>query len=103
MQVAVHDLKAHLSRFLSRAQAGESIEVTSHNRLIARIVGVPAGTAEELREKGLAPPKRLSENVENSRSSRGHRSVASAVCVQLEGASSIGRPSLSVSTRPMLP
>jgi len=50
MQVAVHDLKAHLSRFLSRAQAGESIEVTSHNRLIARIVGVPAGTAEELRE-----------------------------------------------------
>lgn len=50
MQVAVRDLKAHLSRFLSRAQAGESIEVTSHNRLIARIVGVPDGTAEGLRE-----------------------------------------------------
>jgi prevent-host-death family protein len=50
MQVAVRDLKAHLSRFLSSAQAGESIEVTSHNRLIARIVGVPIGTAEGLRE-----------------------------------------------------
>lgn len=50
MQVAVRALKAHLSRFLSHAQAGESIEVTSHNRLIARIVGVPTGTAEGLRE-----------------------------------------------------
>jgi prevent-host-death family protein len=50
MQVAVRELKAHLSRFLSRAQAGESIEVTSHNKLIARIVGVPAETAEGLRQ-----------------------------------------------------
>jgi prevent-host-death family protein len=50
MQVAVRDLKAQLSRFLSQAQAGESIEVTSRNRLIARIVGVPTETAEELRE-----------------------------------------------------
>lgn len=49
MQVAVRDLKAHLSRFLTRAQAGEAIEVTSHNRLIARIVGVPAEAAVALR------------------------------------------------------
>ncbi|MFP4063607.1 MAG: type II toxin-antitoxin system Phd/YefM family antitoxin [Halochromatium sp.] len=50
MQVAVRDLKTHLSRVLSQAQAGEPIEVTSRNRLIARIVGVPTGTAERLRE-----------------------------------------------------
>ena len=49
MQVAIRELKAHLSRILSRAQAGEPIEVTSHNRLIARIVGIPAGTADGLR------------------------------------------------------
>ncbi|MFB1502192.1 MULTISPECIES: type II toxin-antitoxin system Phd/YefM family antitoxin [unclassified Thiocapsa] len=50
MQVAVPELKANLSRVLSRAQAGELIEVFSHNKLIARIVGVPAGVAEGLRE-----------------------------------------------------
>ncbi|MFB1490880.1 MULTISPECIES: type II toxin-antitoxin system Phd/YefM family antitoxin [unclassified Thiocapsa] len=73
MQVAIRDLKANLSRMLTRAQAGESIEVTSHNTLIARIVGIPSGTAEGLREligrgtlswRGgkpqLAPPVELS-------------------------------------------
>jgi prevent-host-death family protein len=49
MQVAVRELKAHLSRILSRAQGGEPIEVTSHNRLIARIVGIPGGMADGLR------------------------------------------------------
>jgi prevent-host-death family protein len=73
MQVAVRDLKTNLSRILARAQAGESIEVTSHNKLIARIVGIPSGTAEGLRESigrgtlswsggkpRLAPPVALS-------------------------------------------
>ena len=73
MRVAIRDLKANLSRILSRAQAGESIEVTSHNKLIARIVGIPSGTAEGLRESigsgtlswsggkpQLAPPVELS-------------------------------------------
>ena len=49
MQVAIRELKAHLSRILSYAQGGEPIEVTSHNRLIARIVGIPGGTADGLR------------------------------------------------------
>ena len=48
MQVAVRDLKANLSRLLSRAQAGEAIEVTSHNKPIARIVGIPSGIVEGL-------------------------------------------------------
>jgi len=41
MPIAVRELKASLSRVLLRAQAGEVIEVTSHNRPIARIVGIP--------------------------------------------------------------
>lgn len=42
MQVPVRELKAALSSYLARAQAGEVVEVTSHRRAIARIVGVPA-------------------------------------------------------------
>jgi prevent-host-death family protein len=41
VQVAIRDLKANLSRILARAQAGESIEVTSRNRPVARIIGIP--------------------------------------------------------------
>lgn len=41
MQVSVRDLKAHLSEYLGRARAGEPLEVTSHRRVVARIVGVP--------------------------------------------------------------
>lgn len=47
-QVSVRDLKAHLSAWLARAQAGEVVEVTSHRRPIARITGLkqpdPAST-----------------------------------------------------------
>jgi len=42
MPIAIRELKANLSRVLLRAQAGEVVEVTSHNRPIARIVGIPA-------------------------------------------------------------
>lgn len=43
MLIPIRELKANLSRILSRAQAGEVIEVTSHKTPIARIVGIPAG------------------------------------------------------------
>ncbi len=42
MQVPVRELKAALSSYLAKARAGEVVEVTSHRRAIARIVGVPA-------------------------------------------------------------
>ncbi|MGA1492391.1 MAG: type II toxin-antitoxin system Phd/YefM family antitoxin [bacterium] len=48
MNVAVHQLKANLSRLLARAQSGEVIEVTSHRKPIARIVGVPEPTGAPL-------------------------------------------------------
>ena len=41
MQVSVRELKAHLSQYLSRARAGQGFEVTSHRKIVARIVGVP--------------------------------------------------------------
>ena len=41
MRITVRELKSGLSRVLARAQGGEVIEVTSHNRPIARIIGIP--------------------------------------------------------------
>lgn len=41
MSIAVRELKANLSRVLMRAQEGEVIEVTSHNKPVARIIGIP--------------------------------------------------------------
>ncbi|MBP9712409.1 MAG: type II toxin-antitoxin system prevent-host-death family antitoxin [Sterolibacterium sp.] len=49
MYVAVRELKSSLSRVLSLAQSGEVVEVTSHNKPIARIVGIPPQTDEGLR------------------------------------------------------
>ena len=49
MSVAIRELKASLSRILSRAQKGEIIEVTSHNKPVARIVGIPEQAGEGLR------------------------------------------------------
>lgn len=38
MKVSVHELKDHLSEYLRRAESGEEIDVTSHNRVVARLV-----------------------------------------------------------------
>lgn len=42
MQVSIRELEAHLSQYLSQAQAGQSFEITSHRKVVARITGVPA-------------------------------------------------------------
>jgi len=42
MQVSMREFKAHLSSYLSQAQQGQPIDVTSHRKVVARIVGVPA-------------------------------------------------------------
>ncbi|MDP1610588.1 MAG: type II toxin-antitoxin system prevent-host-death family antitoxin [Sulfuritalea sp.] len=60
MSIAVRELKASLSRVLSRAQGGEIIEVTSHNKPIARIVGIPLHAEAGLR--GLIANGALSWN-----------------------------------------
>ena len=35
------ELKSHLSRYVGQAQSGQLIELTSHRKVVARIVGVP--------------------------------------------------------------
>lgn len=47
MEVSVRELKNHLSQILATAREGEDVTVTSHKRVIARIVGVPGEAAEQ--------------------------------------------------------
>ena len=42
MRVAMRELKAGLSGYIAQARAGEVIEVTSHDKSVARIVGIPS-------------------------------------------------------------
>ncbi|MDD5241911.1 MAG: type II toxin-antitoxin system Phd/YefM family antitoxin [Sulfuricella sp.] len=46
MQISVREFKAHLSRYLSQAQQGQSVDVTCHRKVVARIVGVPSAESE---------------------------------------------------------
>ena len=41
MQVSMQEFKSHLSQYVGQAQAGQLIELTSHRKVVARIVGVP--------------------------------------------------------------
>jgi antitoxin (DNA-binding transcriptional repressor) of toxin-antitoxin stability system len=41
MQVSMREFKSHLSQYIEQAQAGDSIELTSYRKVVARIVGVP--------------------------------------------------------------
>jgi len=45
MQVSIRDLKAHLSHYLSQARAGMALEITSHRKVVARVVGVPVSAS----------------------------------------------------------
>lgn len=48
MQMPIHELKAQLSRCVARAHAGEVIVITSHNKPVARLTGVPAAAPSGL-------------------------------------------------------
>ena len=41
MKVSIQEFKSHLSRYVGQAQSGQLIELTSHRKVVARIVGVP--------------------------------------------------------------
>lgn len=43
MKIAMHQLKAGLSRYVAHARAGLVIEITSHDKPVARLIGVPEG------------------------------------------------------------
>lgn len=50
--VGIRELKAHTSDVMRRVEAGETIEITNHGRIVARIMP-PALTKEEI-EQSLA-------------------------------------------------
>jgi prevent-host-death family protein len=53
--VGVRDLKAHLSAYVQRAAAGESIVITDHGKPVARLAPLTgASLLETLIDKGLA-------------------------------------------------
>lgn len=41
MLISMHEFKSHLARYVSQAQSGQLIELTSHRKDVARLVGVP--------------------------------------------------------------
>lgn len=41
MQIAVRQFKAQVSNYIALAQQGETIDITSHKRPVARMVGLP--------------------------------------------------------------
>ena len=83
MDVAVSELRANLSNYLERAEAGEEIVVTDRGRPVARVVGVGLTPAlERLREEGLIglPPSRPRRKLHNGVHANG--SVAEYVSTQ---------------------
>jgi antitoxin (DNA-binding transcriptional repressor) of toxin-antitoxin stability system len=45
MRVSIQEFKSHLSQYVSQAQVGQLIELTSHRRVVARLIGVPPADA----------------------------------------------------------
>ena len=62
MDVAVSELRAHLSDWLDRVQEGEEVVVTDRGVPVARILGLTTTPAIErlTREGIIAPPERRS-------------------------------------------
>jgi prevent-host-death family protein len=45
MQVSMQEFKSHLSHYVSEAQSGQLVELTSHRKVVARIIGVPSSAS----------------------------------------------------------
>lgn len=57
MLVSIREFKAHLSRYIAEARAGAPVEITSHRKVVARVIGVPGPAAtgvEKLIASGAA-------------------------------------------------
>jgi prevent-host-death family protein len=57
MRMSVREFKAHLSRYLAEARAGRSVEISSHRKVVARLVTGSSGqenAIERLLAQGLA-------------------------------------------------
>jgi prevent-host-death family protein len=52
-KVDVHEVKTHLSRYLDRVEAGETVILCRHNRPIAEIRPIPPGPKRKPRVPGI--------------------------------------------------
>ncbi|MBN2679732.1 type II toxin-antitoxin system prevent-host-death family antitoxin [Acidithiobacillus montserratensis] len=41
MEVSIREFRAHLSRYLLQVQQGQILDITSHRKQVARLVGIP--------------------------------------------------------------
>ena len=53
IRLNVHEAKTHLSRYLDRVEAGETIVLCRHNRPIAEVRPIAATTSEGKRRFGI--------------------------------------------------
>ena len=85
MDVAITDLRAHLSDWLERARAGTEVIITDRGLPVARLLGLETTTAiERLTNEGvIARPDRAQRPVASGRQRpRPRRSVADLVSEQ---------------------
>ncbi len=69
MDVAVSDLRAHLSEWLQRARDGQEVVVTDRGVPVARLLGIgTTGILERLTADGvISPPKRATRPTASGR------------------------------------
>lgn len=82
MDVAVSDLRAHLSEWLERAREGEELVVTDRGVPVARVLGITAtATLERLAAEGvIGRPERVQRTTATGRPRpRPRRSVSALV------------------------
>lgn len=85
MDVAVSDLRAHLSEWLERVRGGEEVVITDRGVPVARILGLTTTTTlEHLAQQGViaGPPSRGRPSATGRRRPRSRRGVADIVADQ---------------------
>jgi len=62
--LGVRELRQNLSKHLARVKGGESITVTEHGRVVARLVPAASGTYQQLAERfGATVPTETLEEI----------------------------------------
>jgi len=41
MKVSMQEFKSHLAQYVRETQSGKTLELTSHRKVVARVIGVP--------------------------------------------------------------
>ncbi|MBU2743156.1 type II toxin-antitoxin system prevent-host-death family antitoxin [Acidithiobacillus thiooxidans] len=44
MEISIREFRAHLAQYLSAAQQGQTLDITSHHKPVARVIGIPSVT-----------------------------------------------------------